>query len=177
MARRAVFRAPWADAVRDGATALSTFLSTRTASVRALWSRDRQPSSLRDSRSPSFWLAARRIRAARFRVARRRVHHRRHVRKYTEGELPADRSFYFRGPGGALNLRAANLNRFVELAEGVDEPTWAFHLQRGDYSAWLREMIKDPDLATQVAALEKVGDAPAESRRRVLEALRARYAV
>jgi hypothetical protein len=114
---------------------------------------------------------------ARFRVARRRVHHRRHVRKYTEGELPPDRSFYFRGPGGALNLRAANLTRFVELAEGVDEPTWAYHLQRGDYSAWLREMIKDPDLATQVAALEKVGDAPAESRRRVLEALRARYAV
>jgi HAD superfamily hydrolase (TIGR01484 family) len=122
------------------------------------------------------WLGAA-LRVARFRVARRRVHHRRHVRKYTEGELPPDRSFYFRGPGGALNLRAANLTRFVELAEGVDEPTWAYHLQRGDYSAWLREMIKDPDLATQVAALEKVGDAPAESRRRVLEALRARYAV
>jgi hypothetical protein len=99
------------------------------------------------------------------------------VRKYTEGELPPDRSFYFRGPGGALNLRAANLTRFVELAEGVDEPTWAYHLRRGDYSAWLREMIKDPDLATQVAALEKAGDAPVESRRRVLEALRARYAV
>src|SRR3989440_525111 len=64
-------------------------------------------------------------RAQRFRVAKRRVQHRRHVRKYTEGELPPDRSFYFRGPAGALNLRASNLVRFVELAEGVDEPTWA----------------------------------------------------
>jgi HAD superfamily hydrolase (TIGR01484 family) len=116
-------------------------------------------------------------RAVRFRVARRRIQHRRHVRKYTEGELPPDRSFYFRGPAGALNLRAANLTRFVELADGVDEPTWAHHLERGEYSAWIRDMIKDPELATQVAALETAGDPPSESRRRVREAIRARYAV
>ena len=113
----------------------------------------------------------------RFRVARRRVQHRRHVRKYIEGELPPDRSFFFRGPAGALNLRAANLTRFVELADGVDEATWAYHLARGEYSKWVREMIKDPDLATQVAALEAAGDPAPESRRRVLEAIRARYAV
>lgn len=116
-------------------------------------------------------------RAVRFRVARRRVQHRRHVRKYTEGELPPDRSFFFRGPTEALNLRAANLTRFVELAEGVDEATWAHHLVRGDYSAWVRDMIKDPELATQLAALESAGDSPAESRRRVLTAIRGRYAV
>jgi hypothetical protein len=99
------------------------------------------------------------------------------VRKYTEGELPPDRSFFFRGPAGALNLRAANLTRFVELAEGVDEATWAHHLGRGDYSAWMREMIKDPELATEIATLERAAAAPAESRRRVLDAIRARYAV
>jgi hydroxymethylpyrimidine pyrophosphatase-like HAD family hydrolase len=116
-------------------------------------------------------------RAVRFRVARRRVQHRRHVRKYTEGELPPDRSFFFRGPTGSLNLRAANLTRFVELAEGVDEPTWTHHLERGEYSAWIREMIKDPELATEVGALEAAGDERATSRRRVLDAIRARYAV
>ena len=122
------------------------------------------------------WLDER-PRAVRFRVARRRVQHRRHVRKYVEGELPPDRSFFFRGPSGALNLRAANLTRFVELAEGVDEATWSHHLGRGDYSTWVRDMIKDPELATQVAALETAGEGPAESRRRVLAAIRARYAV
>src|SRR5207237_7909044 len=60
-------------------------------------------------------------RAWRFRLAKRRVQHRRHVRKYTEGELPPDRSFYFRGPAGALNLRAAKSVRFVQLAHGRDE--------------------------------------------------------
>jgi hydroxymethylpyrimidine pyrophosphatase-like HAD family hydrolase len=116
-------------------------------------------------------------RAARFRVTRRRVHHRRHVRKYAEGELPPERSFFFRGPTGALNLRAANLARFVELAEGIDEATWAHHLAGREYSAWVREMIKDPELAEEIAAIETAQAPPAESRRQTLERVRARYAV
>jgi hydroxymethylpyrimidine pyrophosphatase-like HAD family hydrolase len=122
------------------------------------------------------WLGPK-ARALRFRVARRRVQHRRHVRKYTEGELPPERSFYFRGPSGALNLRAANLLRFVELAEGVDEPTWTWHLRQRDYSTWAREMIKDEDLADALAAVESAGLPPAESRRRALDEIRARYTV
>ena len=116
-------------------------------------------------------------RVVRFRVGKRRIQHRRHVRKYTEGELPPDRSFFFRGPVGALNLRAANLTRFVELAEGVDEGTWAHHLRRGDYSTWVREMIKDPDLAGELAEVERASMTPAESRRQALERVRGRYAV
>ena len=116
-------------------------------------------------------------RAVRFRVGRRRVQHRRHLRKYTEGELPTDRSFFFRGPTASLNLRAANLVRFVELAEGVDEVTWAFHLGRGEYSAWVREMIKDPELADEIAAVERAGLPAAASRAQILAALRQRYAV
>ena len=116
-------------------------------------------------------------RAMRFRVTRRRVHHRRHVRKYTEGELPPERSFFFRGPAGALNLRAVNLVRFAELAEGVDEATWAHHLAGREYSAWVREMIKDPELADEIAAIETAGAPPGESRRQVLERVRDRYSV
>jgi hydroxymethylpyrimidine pyrophosphatase-like HAD family hydrolase/energy-coupling factor transporter ATP-binding protein EcfA2 len=113
----------------------------------------------------------------RFHPRRRRVQHRRHVRKYTEGELPPERSFYFRGPQGALRLRAANLIRFVELAEGVDEATWRHHLGRGDYSAWLRDMIKDPDLAAEIAGLERTGPGGPDSRRAVLDAIRRTYSV
>jgi hypothetical protein len=114
----------------------------------------------------------------RFTVARRRAAHRRHVRKYAGGELPPDRSFYFRGPEGKLNLRAANLARFCELAEGVDEATWAYHLRGGEYSIWIAAMIKDPELAREVTAIERSPDSdPGEARRRVLDAIRRRYAV
>jgi len=115
--------------------------------------------------------------ATRFRVVRRRVEHRRHVRKYTEGELPPDRSFYFRGPAAALNLRAANLVRFCELADGVDEATWEHHLRQGEYSAWVRDVIKDLELADEITAVEQAALPAAESRKRVLEAIRRRYAV
>jgi hypothetical protein len=124
------------------------------------------------------WLDDRVARGARFRVARRQSQHQRHARKYAEGELPPDRSFYFRGPTGALKLRAANLTRFAELAEGVDDATWLHHLRRREYSAWLREVIKDPDLADEVAALERGATHDGlGSRRRVLDAIRERYTI
>src|SRR5439155_1140228 len=39
-----------------------------------------------------------------------RTESKRHSRKYAEGNLGPDRSFYFRGPDGKLNLRASNLH-------------------------------------------------------------------
>jgi hydroxymethylpyrimidine pyrophosphatase-like HAD family hydrolase len=81
--------------------------------------------------------------------------HRRHIRKYAEGRLAPDRSFYFRGPLGKLNLRAQNLLQFLDLAEGVDEETWRYHFERGDYSQWFRNGIKDDDLAAEAAELER----------------------
>jgi len=114
----------------------------------------------------------------RFYVDQRRSAHRRHLRKYAEGELPPDRSFYFRGPHGTLNLRAANLIRFCELAEGVDEATWDYHRRRGEYSTWIRDKIKDPELAEEAETLEKARNlSVGDSRRRLLQAVRHRYAV
>src|SRR5690606_31029922 len=96
------------------------------------------------------------------RLTRMRVHpptseHRRHTRKNAEGNLPPERSFYFRGKNAQLNLRAHNLLRFLELAEGVDTETWDFHFRRGDYSRWFREGIKDPELADEAELVEHAG--------------------
>jgi hypothetical protein len=100
----------------------------------------------------------------------------RHSRKYAEGELGEDKSFYFRGPGRALNLRAQNLALFVQIAEGIDDRTWLHHLRAGDYSQWLRDKIKDGELAEDVARIE--GDealTPLESRQQIKEAIESRY--
>jgi len=80
---------------------------------------------------------------------------RRHTRKYAVGQLPPDRSFYFRGPEGKLNLRAQNLLQFLEMAAGVDDDTWMYHFRRADYSRWFRDVIKDGELATAAAAVER----------------------
>ncbi len=102
--------------------------------------------------------------------------HRRHVRKYATGELGEDKSFYFRGPAGQLNLRAQNLALFIQLAEGVDDETWLHHLQIQDYSRWFREAIKDEDLAAEAAGVERqAGLAPGQSRELIKAAIERRY--
>jgi HAD superfamily hydrolase (TIGR01484 family) len=90
---------------------------------------------------------------------------RRHRRKYAEGELQPDQSFYFRGPEGKLNLRAQNLNIFLQMADGVDEETWLYHLQNGDVATWFRNVIKDPELAAEAEHLEDDETITAESSR------------
>ena len=101
---------------------------------------------------------------------------RRHRRKYAAGELGEDKSFYFRGPQKKLNLRAQNMNLFAQLAEGVDDETWNFHLRNEDYSRWLRESVKDREVADEVAAIEKNPRLrPAESRSRIIDAIRKHY--
>jgi HAD superfamily hydrolase (TIGR01484 family) len=101
---------------------------------------------------------------------------RRHKRKYAAGELGEDKSFYFRGPEGKLNLRAQNLNLFAQIAEGVDDDTWAYHLKQKDYSVWLRKAVKDDSVADEVAAIESDAQLPpAESRTRILETIRKHY--
>jgi hydroxymethylpyrimidine pyrophosphatase-like HAD family hydrolase len=115
-------------------------------------------------------------RLRRVRINEPRQHLRRHTRKYAEGELGEDRSFYFRGPEGRLRLRAQNLLLFLQIAEGVDDATWLHHLRAGDYSRWLAESIKDPGLATEVAAIEENEALNAgESRMRVKEAIDRSY--
>jgi HAD superfamily hydrolase (TIGR01484 family) len=101
---------------------------------------------------------------------------RRHVRKYAEGALPEDRSFYFRGPEKKLNLRAQNLIVFTDLADGVDADTWLYHWRRGEVSGWLRRCVKDEELTDQVEALEKqVPDDADASRKAVRDLIERKY--
>ncbi len=100
----------------------------------------------------------------------------RHRRKYAEGELGADKSFYFRGPEGSLNLRAQNLNLFTQIADGVDDRTWLHHLHAGDYSRWLSDSVRDDELAAEVAEIESDRALePRDSRARIKDAITRRY--
>jgi len=111
-----------------------------------------------------------------FRITPCETDRRRHRRKYAEGELPVQRSFYFRGPHNSLNLKAHNLILFAHLAEGVDDATWLHHLRQGDYSRWMNESIKDPQLAEEVQDIEIQSSLSAqESRSLVKAAIEQRY--
>jgi len=131
--------------------------------------------TLRDGEA-LYWRRSRDSRPFPIHPARPKQSHRRHTRKYAEGELGEDLSFYFRGPEGKLNLRAQNLVLFAQIAEGVDESTWDHHRYAGDYSSWIQAVIKDEALAREAAAVERDASlGAAESRRRILAAIARRY--
>ena len=98
---------------------------------------------------------------------------RRHRRKYAEGDVQ-EKAFYFRGPEKRLNLKVQNLALFAQVAEGVDDETWAWHLERGDYERWFREAVKDDELAEVARDAADASD-PDGSRQRILEAIAERY--
>ena len=134
------------------------------------------PATSLDAGEVLFWARRTGQPPARVRVLPSKAERRRHTRKYAEGELPPERSFYFRGPENKLNLRAQNLILFLQLAEGVDDETWQFHLAQGDYSAWFRDCIKDPKLADEAARVErKVGLDAAESRAEIKSVVQSHY--
>jgi hydroxymethylpyrimidine pyrophosphatase-like HAD family hydrolase len=140
---------------------------------------DLRPSSLPEVRNTGeviVWRFCDSSQPVKVKVEPARAELRRHRRKYATGELGEDKSFYFRGPEGKLNLRAQNLKTFTQMAEGVDEATWAHHLRQSDYSTWLRDSVKDVAVAEDVAKIEKNGQLePSESRTQILDAIRKHY--
>ncbi len=104
-----------------------------------------------------------------------RTERHRHTRKYAEGQLPPERSFYFRGPEGKLNLRAQNLMLFLQMADGVDDETWEHHLRAGEYSRWFRAGIKDEGLASETEEIERKNLSATDSRQAIRKTIERRY--
>jgi HAD superfamily hydrolase (TIGR01484 family) len=107
------------------------------------------------------------------RIEQPRTERMRHSRKYVEGNLGKTRSFYFRGREGKLNLKAHNLLVFVQLADGVDDDTWDYHLSEHHYSQWMRTEVKDDILADEVHAIEEARRL--DSREAICRAIEKRY--
>jgi HAD superfamily hydrolase (TIGR01484 family) len=101
----------------------------------------------------------------------------RHFRKYAVGDMK-HQSFWFRGPKQQHNLSAPNLNLFCHIGKGIDEDTWLFHLHRNDYSRWIRESVKDEELAQVVQQVENRSDiAGPDTRKRICDEIEAKYSL
>lgn len=84
--------------------------------------------------------------------------HTRHARKYAEGDLGPGGSFYFHQAGTDRVTRARNILDFATRLQTIDEATWRFHQDRGDFARWLRECIRDETLAEIAEAAAAVPD-------------------
>jgi HAD superfamily hydrolase (TIGR01484 family) len=100
----------------------------------------------------------------------------RHARKYANGDVGKERSFYFTGPDKRLNIRVQNLIFFKQVADGVDDCTWLYHLRKGDFSNWFANVINDQFLAEETRKLEKQPSTSAsQSRAQIGKWIEERY--
>lgn len=105
-----------------------------------------------------------------------KIEHQRHRHGYLDGDMDEEHRFYFRGPKGELNLPAQNLRMFMQLGEGVDDDTWLYHLRKGHYDRWFRDVIQDDDLAEWTVSLRNNGIASAaKSREQLFDYIRQKY--
>ena len=63
---------------------------------------------------------------------------------------------------------------FLQMADGVDDATWLYHLHRGDYANWFREAINDDELADEADQLQDSAD-PTATREQMRQMVERRY--
>ncbi len=87
-------------------------------------------------------------------------------------------SFHFYvGQDKPLGFSAQSLIEFYRLIKQVTADSLEFHLYRGDFENWLREICRDSELATAVRNL-KTDDLKGEAlRNALLNAIDARYGI
>lgn len=124
------------------------------------------------------WFCKREKDSVRMNLVESPLLHRRHLRKYAEGNLGKERSFYFTGREGKLKIRCQNLFLFMQVGEGLDDETWLYHLHRKDYSAWVKDSIHDLELALEVKAIEGDLELSADkSRELIRKSIEKRYSL
>lgn len=85
------------------------------------------------------------------RASARVVPHIRHLNKYLRAALPASKRFYFcAADGTCLGRSAASLWEFRELLAHVDLDSLIYHTRRGDFEHWVRDVLRDDELARRL---------------------------
>ncbi len=100
----------------------------------------------------------------------------RHQHSYYEGDMDENLQFVFRGKNNQFSLNTGNLKEFIKTAQGIDDETWLYHLFRHDYSTWIRDIIQDDKLASEIEIIERTQDlSPEKSRQLIFEHINVRF--
>jgi len=81
---------------------------------------------------------------------------------------------FYLGIGKPLNLSAFSLNDFCEKLAMLPLESLEFHFHRGDFKAWIREVIEDPELAKEIAEIKAEGE---DLRRRLIQVISERIRI
>ena len=70
--------------------------------------------------------------------------------------VPSENAFYFYLPEGVYTgISAISLEDFADKLDGIDEGSILFHYPRGDFQAWIRDTIRDRELADKMCFIQR----------------------
>lgn len=86
------------------------------------------------------------------------------------------KAFHFYVAIGHYTGQAAkSLAEFCDLLETIDIRSIEFHISRGDFENWLKEVLSDVFLSAKIAEIKKLGLKGEELRKKIYETVKARY--
>lgn len=86
------------------------------------------------------------------------------------------RAFHFYVAIGHYTGQAAkSLAEFCDFLKTIDVRSIEFHLPRGDFENWVKEVLSDVYLSAKMAELKKLGLKGEELRKKIYETVRARH--
>ncbi|MCL4430590.1 MAG: DUF5752 family protein [Chloroflexi bacterium] len=92
--------------------------------------------------------------------------------------VPNEMGFHFYvGIDKPLGFSSQSLEEFYRFTKQVTSDSLEFHLYRGDFENWLREVLKDTELAEAVGNLKADGLKSEDLRKALLKAIDAKYGV
>ena len=70
--------------------------------------------------------------------------------------VPKEKAFFFCTAEGVYTKISANsLQDFADKLDGIDESSILFHYPRGDFQAWIKNIVKDNVLAGRMCFVEQ----------------------
>jgi hydroxymethylpyrimidine pyrophosphatase-like HAD family hydrolase len=98
------------------------------------------------------------------------------ARRYAGTESPPGKEFLFRLPNDGTLASARTVEEFDQALASVPTASLEYHVARGDFSRWARDVLGDADLAAGLAKLETINavGAPVD-REELRHHLHARY--
>lgn len=86
---------------------------------------------------------------------KRSIPHVRHLHKYLIAPLPSKKQFYFHTEHGEAAIKpAASLWEFSQILPLLPIDTIRYHLERKDFERWLKDIIKNDELAHQLRKID-----------------------
>lgn len=92
--------------------------------------------------------------STRFQVGTRVTEYRRRWHKYTDLDLPPERSFYFRDQGDSIVAVASNLRTLAQILPNCSPNVIEHHARGHDLSQWIQQVFQDQVMAENFATIE-----------------------